>query len=219
MFTRMFNRCVTAAVLTLLPLTAFGEKVTVCSPDGNLTVCLDDTDGRLTWSVDYEATRVVLPSRLGLITHWGDLTEGLHIVGYKSGKHENHYRMTRTKCAEGHFEAMRLTAEVESGEGLTMEVEFMVSNHDIAFRYRLPRQKDGKYKRMVIEKELTAFRLPDGTTTFLCPQIGPESGWERTKPSYEEDYEVDAAMNQPSKYGFGYTFPCLFKSSTLWLLI
>ena len=219
MFTRMFNRCVMAAVLTLLPIAAFGEKVTVCSPDGNLTVCLDDTDGRLTWSVDYEATRVVLPSRLGLITHWGDLTEGLHIVGSKSGKHENHYRMTRTKCAEGHFEAMRLTAEVESGEGLTMEVEFMVSNHDIAFRYRLPRQKDGKYKRMVIEKELTAFRLPDGTTTFLCPQIGPESGWERTKPSYEEDYEVDAAMNQPSKYGFGYTFPCLFKSSTLWLLI
>ena len=36
-------------------------------------------------------------------------------------------------------------------------------------------------------------------------------GWMRTKPSYEEEYRVDVPMNEPSRYGHGYTFPCLFR--------
>lgn len=35
-------------------------------------------------------------------------------------------------------------------------------------------------------------------------------GWKRTKPSYEEPYKADAAMDEPSMYGKGYTFPALF---------
>jgi hypothetical protein len=38
------------------------------------------------------------------------------------------------------------------------------------------------------------------------------TGWERTKPSYEEDYEVDQPMAKRSRFGQGYTFPCLFKA-------
>ena len=38
-------------------------------------------------------------------------------------------------------------------------------------------------------------------------------GWKRTKPSYEEEYKVDVPMTEPSKYGHGYTFPALFRSS------
>ena len=36
-------------------------------------------------------------------------------------------------------------------------------------------------------------------------------GWMRTKPSYEEEYVADDAMDVKSKYGQGYTFPCLFR--------
>ena len=41
------------------------------------------------------------------------------------------------------------------------------------------------------------------------------TGWERTKPSYEEDYEADAEMNKKSRFGVGYTFPCLFRIPTM----
>ena len=37
------------------------------------------------------------------------------------------------------------------------------------------------------------------------------TGWERTKPSYEEEYTPDAPMAVKSRFGEGYTFPCLFR--------
>lgn len=46
------------------------------------------------------------------------------------------------------------------------------------------------------------------------------TGWERTKPSYEEEYTPDAPMNVKSQFGVGYTFPCLFKvGNDGWVLV
>ena len=203
------------AIIATLVLTsaAFGERVSVCSPDKNLKATVTDAEGKLMWAVSYEGIQVVLPSQLGLETSIMNLSEGLHIVDSTNEVYEKQYLLNHAKCSEAHFLTSHLVVDVENSEGCRFSVEFMVGNHDIAFRYLIPRQKEGKYKRVIIEKELTAFRLPNGTTAFLCPQIGPETGWERTKPSYEEEYEVDMPMDNPSKYGQGYTFPCLFKVS------
>ena len=102
--------------------------------------------------------------------------------------------------------------DVENKEGVKFSILFQVSNNDIAFRYQMPRQKINRreYKRVRILAELRSFNFPDGTTTFISPQIGPESGWEQTKPSYEEGYSNDAPMTTPSQYGHGYIFPALF---------
>lgn len=79
------------------------------------------------------------------------------------------------------------------------------------FRYSLPRQKNDNPKAATIFSEASSFNFPDSiTTTFLCPQAKPMSGWQRTKPSYEEEYTADAPMDTTSLYGVGYTFPCLF---------
>ena len=100
---------------------------------------------------------------------------------------------------------------------------FQVSDKDIAFRYLIPRQTINKkeYKRARILAELSSFNFPDGTTTFISPQIGPESGWEQTKPSYEESYSADAPMTTPSQYNHGYILPALFHLNSLstWVLI
>ena len=44
-------------------------------------------------------------------------------------------------------------------------------------------------------------------------------GWQRTKPSYEEDYKADRPMNERSAFGEGFTFPCLFKVPAGWVLV
>ena len=61
-----------------------------------------------------------------------------------------------------------------------------------------------------MKEEKTGFTLPDGTTTFLCPQSGPMQGFARTSPSYETNYALDEAMGK-NGWGNGYSFPCLFK--------
>ena len=65
--------------------------------------------------------------------------------------------------------------------------------------------------RRHLQRGVSSFNFPEGTSTFLCPQITPMAGWERTKPSYEEEYTADAPMTAKSRFGVGYTFPCLFR--------
>lgn len=83
-----------------------------------------------------------------------------------------------------------------------------MSNNDIAFRYQVPQTYEAA--TFVIEEELSGYKFPANTTTFLTPQATPMIGWMKTKPSYEEEYNPDQAMGVPSKYGIGYTFPALF---------
>ena len=71
----------------------------------------------------------------------------------------------------------------------------------------------------VVKEETTGFVLPQGTTTFLCPQAGPMGGFARTSPSYETSYTADGEMGK-NGWGNGYTFPCLFRTGNKgWVLI
>jgi len=57
----------------------------------------------------------------------------------------------------------------------------------------------------------TGFNLPDDVTIFLTSQAILMTGWEETKPSYEENYFFDQPVGTASEYGAGFTFPGLFK--------
>ena len=204
----------TLAALLLATLTVTAtETKTVSSPDGRLQVTITDDGGQAVYSVKYDSQPVLLPSRLGLVTDYADFTQGLAIIQSEPKKTIYDYPMRQTKQSHVSVEANCITLTLRNATEHEMVVDFHVSNNDIAYRYRLLRPKKGNPKCAVVSREVSSFRLPDGTTTFLCPQITPMTGWERTKPSYEEDYVADAPMAQKSKFGQGYTFPCLFKVS------
>ena len=206
-----------------LSLTVQAREATVSSPNGKLTVAVNDEGGQATYSVSLEGRKMVLPSALGFKADFGDFTRGLKIVNTSAKQIDREYDMRQVKQSHIHYVATVLTVDFENAEGQKMSAEFSVSDNDVAFRYLIPRQKNDNPKSAVIFNEATAFRLPDGTTTFLTPQSAPMVGWERTKPSYEEEYIADAPMTAKSRYGQGYTFPCLFKlpapTSSSWVLI
>ena len=120
--------------------------------------------------------------------------------------------MRSTKRSDISYQANRLQVDFATAKRIPMSVIFQVSNNDVAFCYQLGRGPRDNPKCAIVQREATAFNIIDGTTTFLSPQITPMTGWERTKPSYEEDYEADAPMTKASRFGVGYTFPCLFKA-------
>ena len=200
-----------AILLTSSALVWAGD-VTVSSPNGSLVVTVSDRGGRLSYTASLDGVKVLEPSALGLKTSLGDLTKDLSILTSHPSPLTSNYKMRGTKASTSHYEANTLTVDVENKEGVKFSILFQVSNNDIAFRYQMPRQKINRreYKRVRILAELSSFNFPDGTTTFISPQIGPESGWEQTKPSYEEGYSNDAPMTTPSRYGHGYIFPALF---------
>ena len=214
-------RILLSILLATSSVLAWAGDVTVSSPDNKLQVKMSDAGGRLYYTVTLDGQEVIQPSALGLKTSIGDLTKGLSIVDSKTGVIDEHYTMRGTKASSSDYKANALTVDIKNQDGRVFSILFQVSDNDIAFRYEIPRQKVGhsEVKRTRILSELSSFNFPESTTTFISPQIGPESGWEQTKPSYEEGYSADAPMDKPSQYGHGYIFPALFHLPNGWALV
>ena len=198
------------SALLLLPLGMMAKDVKIASPNGKLEVTVKDNGGLATYSVTLNGQPVLLPSRLGFKADFADFTQGLTITEDHPGSYSGDYRMWQVKQSNIIFNANTLDVTFENTQKLQMMVHFVVKDNDIAFRYTIPRPKKDNPKCAVITEEVTSFCPTEGTTTFLCPQIESMKGWERTKPSYEESYEADAPMAKRSRFGQGYTFPCLF---------
>ena len=209
------------SILLTSSVFAWAGDVSVSSPDGKLQVSVSDAGGRLYYSATLDGQQMLLPSALGMKTSIGDFTRDMSIKNYEVRPKSYDYQMRGTKASAASYQANCLLMDIQTKDGMKMGIVFQVSNHDIAFRYTLPRQNVGRkeMKRVRIMSELSSFNFPDGTTTFISPQIGPESGWEQTKPSYEEGYSADAPMDAASQYGHGYIFPALFHLPSGWALI
>lgn len=204
-----------AASLLAMAGTAAADSKTVTSPDGKLSVDICTDNGALSYSITYDGMQVMQPSALGIKTDVGDFTKNLTLTGSKEEKIDKAYTMTRTKASSSHYVANKIAMTFTAKDGKhPMTLEMQVSNNDVAYRYFVDGSHDwwkDEPRRMTVLGEASSFRLPDGTTTFICPQIdGDNKGWMATKPSYEEEYEADAPMNKKSRFGYGYTFPCLF---------
>ena len=209
------------SILLTSSVFAWAGDVSVSSPDGKLQVSVSDAGGRLYYNATLDGQQMLLPSALGMKTSIGDFTRDMSIKNYEVRPKSYDYQMRGTKASAASYQANCLLMDIQTKDGMKMGIVFQVSNHDIAFRYTLPRQNVGRkeMKRVRIMSELSSFNFPDGTTTFISPQIGPESGWEQTKPSYEEGYSADAPMDAASQYGHGYIFPALFHLPSGWALI
>ena len=199
----------------------WADDVRVSSPNGSLVVTVSDAEGKLSYTATLDGKQMLAPSALGLQTSLGDLTKELSIINSQLSTVANSYSMRGTKASKVDYKANALNINLQNKDGVKFSILFQVSDNDIAYRYQMPRQtiRRREYKRVRILSEVSGFNFPEGTTTFISPQIGPETGWEQTKPSYEEGYSNDAPMDKASQYGHGYIFPALFHLPTGWALV
>lgn len=195
------------------------QVVKVAGPDGKLQLTLSCAEsGEAFYSVDYNGKQMLQPSPLGMETNVGDFSRNLKLTAHWVKTIDTTYTQSRIKASRIHYKAKELTCSFLNAEGKTMRVAFRVSNNDVAFRYTLLREADKG--SVTVTGEKTGFRFPSHTTTFLSPQSDAMIGWKRTKPSYEEEYRLDAPLNERSQYGHGFTFPCLFRvGEDGWVLV
>ena len=195
------------------------QEVVVKGPDEKLQLVVSASPAeKPSYSITYNGKTMLEKSPLGMNTNIGDFAKGMKLTGHAVTPIDTVYHQDRIKTSKVHYQANELICNFENSKGQKIDVVFRVSNHDVAFRYTLPRQ-DGKGSVTVTAEE-TGFRFPQQTTTFLCPQSDAMIGWKRTKPSYEEEYKADAPMSDRSQYGHGYTFPCLFRiGDDGWVLV
>ncbi|MCR4602517.1 MAG: glycoside hydrolase family 97 protein [Prevotella sp.] len=202
------------AAITTQPAQAAEQRFS--SPDGKIVVVVNDEQGRPTYQVMLEGTTFLKPSPLGLKTNFADLTQGLTLKNCDVKTVSDQYELKTWKQSHISYTATEATCHFNQQDKQALDIIFRVSNRDVAFRYKV--YAKGQTLAGVIEEEATGFVLPDGTTTFLCPQMRPMTGFARTAPSYETGYGYDEEMGK-NGWGAGFTFPCLFHEASGWLLI
>lgn len=206
------------AALASLPVLATDVAKT-SSPDGRLVVTTSESNGQVFYSASYDGKVVIEPSRLGLIANFGSLADGLTVDSLYEGSGSYSYELPSIKVREVNRDARKQIFYVSNKAGQRLGVEFVVENNAIAFRYIVPKQ--GETGSIRVMSEVSEFRFPATTTAFVTPQSDAMIGWKRTKPSYEEEYDIDVPMSTKSKFGKGYTFPALFKvnGGDAWALV
>ena len=215
----MIKRVLLSSFTAMICMTSlYASEKEVLSPDGRLKVVVSDEGGIPSYQVFYDGVTFIEKSPLGMKTTIGDFTSSLSLGSeIKETSIRKNYRLPNIKKSKVEYAAESVVVPFTKEGRTAFDVEFRVSNNDVAFRYTVYPKKD--ILCCVIQQETTGFVMPEGTTTFLCPQSGPMGGFARTSPSYETPYTVDDTMG---KYGWGegYTFPCLFKNSDKgWILI
>ena len=185
------------------------NEVKIVSPQGKLSVKVSNTDGKVLYEVTSGVQTIVSSSPLGLMTSIGNLSQGLTLTDCKQSSIHDQYSLSTIKQSNISYDATEAICSFDRDGRHLLDIIFRVSDRDVAFRYKVYPQ--GQTLACEITGEATSFRLPDSTTTFLCPQSRPMGGFARTSPSYETSYTTDAPVGS-NGWGEGFTFPCLFKT-------
>ena len=206
------------ATVGMLQTAGAAERLT--SPKGDIVVVVDVQNGKPTYEVSLGGVQFLKPSPLGLLTNLGDFTEGLTLAGCDSKTQHDEYWLKTTKQSHISYDATEAVCRFEKDGKRVLDIQFHITDRDVAYRYKLYPKKirGGETLVAVVNGEASGFVMPDGTTTFLCPQSGPMNGFARTSPSYETSYTLDDQMGK-NGWGNGFTFPCLFKTPAGWLLL
>ena len=216
----MRNRIIMMMVMVWSISGAMATEKEIASPDGRVVVKVSDEGGCPKYRVLLGDREMICSSPLGVKMNFDDLTQGLEIASCDVDIFRDEYRLMTWKQSHVKVEATEAVCRFEKDGRKAMDITFRVTNRDVAYRYTIyPRKvRGGETLAAVVESEASGFVLPEGTTTFLCPQMKPMTGFARTAPSYETPYTLDDAMGK-NGWGAGYTFPCLFKTPGGWVLV
>lgn len=204
-------------ILSVLLLNTFSAQVAeVSSPDGKLKLNVFSENGNALYSITFQGKLMLDKSPLGLITNESDFSKNLKFVDSKKDKVSKKYSNEKIKKSEVNYQANSLTVNFINSDQFKIGIEFQVSNNNLAFRYEIQPIKDRL--SAVVQSEITGYRFPSQTTTFLSPMMKPMTGFARTAPSYESGYKADAELG--TKADYGYVFPGLFHiGNDGWILL
>ncbi len=204
--------------LMMIPVMSMAAEFSIASPDGKTVVEVNDNDGQPAYSISFDGKPFIVASPLGLRTNFGDYSKNLHLSSATEITDvSDSYSLPNIKKSRVDYRANRQEFTFSKDGKQIFDVIFEVSDNNVAFRYRLHPQ--GETLCCIVESETTGFTMPEGTTTFLCPQSAPMGGFARTSPSYETSYTTDDSIGK-NGWGNGYTFPCLFRNGDNgWILI
>ncbi|WEK70330.1 MAG: glycoside hydrolase family 97 catalytic domain-containing protein [Candidatus Chryseobacterium colombiense] len=190
----------------LTGISCFAQVAEISSPDGKLKLNIFSENGKALYNVSFQGKTMLEKSPLGLVSNESDFSKNLKFIDSKKDKVSKNYTNEKIKKSQVSYTANTLIVNFTNADNFKMGIEFQVSDNNVAFRYEIQPMKDRL--SAVVQSEITGYRFPSQTTTFLSPMMKPMTGFARTAPSYESGYKADAELG--TKADYGYVFPGLF---------
>jgi alpha-glucosidase len=156
-------------ILSLTPAGA-QEPVRVISPDGRNVLTVEATEAGVSYSVDRDGRKVILPSRLGFeFRGAAPLGEEMEITEVARDSVDEVWEQPWGKVARvrGHHNELRISVAEEEGRGRRLELVFRLFDDGLGFRYRFPQQPG--FSSFEITRELTEFRMADDARAWWIP--------------------------------------------------
>lgn len=200
----------------LIMNTVFAQVAEISSPDGKLKLNVFSENGKALYNITFQGKKMLDKSPLGLVTNKSDFSKNLKFIDSKKDKVSKNYTNEKIKKSQVSYTANTLTVNFTNADNFNIGIEFQVSDNNVAFRYEIHPMK--VRLSAVVQSEITGYRFPSQTTTFLSPMMKPMTGFARTAPSYESGYKADAELG--TKADYGYVFPGLFHiGNDGWILL
>ncbi len=200
----------------LIVNTVFAQVAEISSPDEKLKLNVFSENGKALYNVTFQGKAMLDKSPLGLVTNESDFSKNLKFIDSKKDKISKNYTNEKIKKSQVSYAANTLAVNFTNADNFNIGIEFQVSDNNVAFRYEIQPMKD--HLSAVVQSEITGYRFPSQTTTFLSPMMKPMTGFARTAPSYESGYKADAELG--TKADYGYVFPGLFHiGNDGWILL
>ncbi|KFZ38984.1 alpha-glucosidase [Shewanella mangrovi] len=188
------------------------------SPDKQLSASLSlDEQGRLWYQLFHHNQPVLKPSPLGLNLNNAQFAKGLSFkkeAGQKTV--QGQYELWTGKQRHVEYQANDINVSFTNPLGHTLTIEMRLSDDGLAYRYVLPEKSTDS---RIVMNELTGFHFFPETKAWLQHKADAKSGWERTNPSYEEDYSQNISVETPSPTENGWIYPALYHYGNDWIAI
>jgi len=146
----------------------FGKDYVLKSPDRNyqITVTIDDK-GKLTYSVNYKGSMIILPSSMGIIAEDSlELGQNVKVVSINRESHKEEWTPVygeRESYTDKYRQIVLKLNEIETE--YSTEISFRAYNEGVAFMYRFSNQNNIDTLRIV--EEMSEFTLPEKTKAWV----------------------------------------------------
>ena len=208
-------------ICLFFPTASFGENniQTIKSPNNQITVELKQENNLLGYKICNKGETVLEFSKLGLSLNKINFTSKLRIISSSPVKKiSDDYEMTSGKKIHCIYNGNERIFKVSNKNGNILDIIFRVSNDGVAFRYNIKNSKQTN-EVYYVKAEFTTFNFESSVKAWLHPREKAGTGWCRTQPSYEENYQQNVLVGTHSPYNEGWTFPSLFKTKNSWILL
>jgi len=186
---RNFLLVLSGFLLLSFSVLAQNESHKVSGPDGQLEVQVRLVDGQAFYSVRYKGAVMLEDSPLGLVSSVSDFSSDLQWKGSREDHISRHYQQDRIKHSKVHYEANVLLLSLANAQGQVLEIEFQVSNNDVAFPglFKTPNEGWILVSETGVDASYCGSRLsegsPDGLYSIAYPQSGENNGHGSAEPA------------------------------------